>query len=185
MLQIQQVVVFGLMVGLAQGFPRPDSPPIYGPPTYPNPQPHKQPYKDEPAKPYAFDYGVRDAYYGANFGHKENSDGNAITGSYQVALPDGRIQTVNYVADHINGFQAQVSYEGEAVYPQVKKGSNPKGDYQSAAYSNPVPLRAEPPNHPVYSSSSSSSAGSSRAHPSPASPYLPPNSQLLSPPVYD
>jgi len=33
-----------------------------------------------------------------------------------VALPDGRIQIVSYIAD-ADGFKATVSYEGEAVYP--------------------------------------------------------------------
>ena len=31
----------------------------------------------------------------------------------QVNLPDGRIQTVTYVADHYGGYNAQVSYSGE------------------------------------------------------------------------
>ncbi|XP_069954309.1 cuticle protein 7 isoform X1 [Cherax quadricarinatus] len=73
-------------------------------------------YKDETI-PYNYAYGVKDDYAGTDFGHNEDSDGNAVKGSYNVALPDGRIQTVNYVADHYNGYQAQVSYKGEAQYP--------------------------------------------------------------------
>ena len=32
-----------------------------------------------------------------------------VTGSYTVHLPDGRIQTVKYTADHYNGYVADVS----------------------------------------------------------------------------
>ena len=39
--------------------------------------------------PSKFQYGVSDDYSRANFGH-------ITSGSYQVALPDGRIQIVNY-----------------------------------------------------------------------------------------
>jgi len=70
------------------------------------------------ARPYAFDYGVKDEYTGTNFGHSQTSDGKKVEGSYSVALPDGRIQHVTYTADKANGFQAHVRYEGEAVYPQ-------------------------------------------------------------------
>ncbi|XP_042861430.1 adhesive plaque matrix protein-like [Penaeus japonicus] len=78
--------------------------------------PEYQVYKEEPV-PYNYAYGVRDEYAGTDFGHNEISDGATVTGSYTVQLPDGRKQTVTYVADHYNGYQAKVTYEGEAQYP--------------------------------------------------------------------
>lgn len=45
--------------------------------------------------PYNFAYGVKDDYAGTDFGQNEDSDGNTVKGSYQVVLPDGRIQTVS------------------------------------------------------------------------------------------
>ncbi|XP_071525228.1 cuticle protein 7-like [Panulirus ornatus] len=68
--------------------------------------------------PYDFAYGVADHYTGTDFGHKETSDGKAVKGVYYVLLPDGRKQIVTYTADHYNGYQAQVTYEGTAHYPQ-------------------------------------------------------------------
>ena len=56
-----------------------------------------------------------------------------MQGSYTVALPDGRLQIVNYVADHYNGFQAQVEYKGEAQFP----------DYKPAPY-KPAPAPYKP-----------------------------------------
>ena len=38
-----------------------------------------------------------------------------------IALPDGRIQTTKYTADHVLGFVAEVTFQGEAVYPKGKK----------------------------------------------------------------
>merc|ERR1712203_1009842 len=41
--------------------------------------------------------------------------------SFVIALPDGRIQTTTYTADHHNGFVADVTYEGTPVYPPEPK----------------------------------------------------------------
>merc|ERR1712226_968910 len=90
-----------------------DGPPAYGPaPTYVE-------EKGEP-HPYSYQYGVSDEYSGANFAANENSDTKVVTGSYIVHLPDGRIQTVTYTADHYNGYVADVKYEGVPVYPEAK-----------------------------------------------------------------
>merc|ERR1711887_56940 len=50
--------------------------------------------------------------------HAPDGNGNA-EGSYSVALPDGRIQHVNYKADGYEGYVADVTYEGTAVYPEA------------------------------------------------------------------
>merc|ERR1712051_1183571 len=77
-------------------------------------------YPAEPPQPYSYQYGVKDEYSGANFGASESSDTKVVSGSYTVALPDGRIQTVKYTADDYAGYVADVTYEGQAVYPEVK-----------------------------------------------------------------
>ncbi|XP_037086133.1 cuticle protein 7-like, partial [Pollicipes pollicipes] len=87
-------------------------------------------YKPEPAYPefspsrrhtakYAFDYAVADEYSGSDFAADETRDGASTTGSYRVALPDGRVQTVTYKVDGDSGFVAEVTYEGEAQYPET------------------------------------------------------------------
>merc|ERR1712127_72295 len=89
------------------------------------------PYVEEklPPQPYAYEYGVADDYSKANFKKSETQDtyGN-VAGSFTVALPDGRIQTTTYTADHTNGFVAEVTYSGQAVYPP-----EPAGGYGHAA----------------------------------------------------
>merc|ERR1712025_63236 len=62
---------------------------------------------------YAYNYGVNDDYSGAQFSQNEQRDGYATSGSYTVALPDGRVQTVKY-ADNGDGVTQEVTYEGVA-----------------------------------------------------------------------
>merc|ERR1719382_472366 len=81
------------------------------------------PVVKELPEPYTYTYGVADDYSKANFNAAETSDANGVVGgSYSVSLPDGRIQTVTYTADHTNGYVAEVSYSGEAVYPPAPAG---------------------------------------------------------------
>merc|ERR1712025_1034592 len=69
-------------------------------------------------QPYKYEYGVQDDYTKAAFAKSESqNEVGAVTGSYKVNLPDGRIQTVTYTADPVHGYKAVVSYEGEPVYP--------------------------------------------------------------------
>merc|ERR1712236_130499 len=95
------------------------------------PPAHGSPYVEEklPPQPYSYEYGVADDYSKANFKKAETQDsyGN-VAGSFTIALPDGRIQTTKYTADHTNGFIAEVTYEGTPVYPP-----EPAGGYGHAA----------------------------------------------------
>ncbi|XP_027227165.2 cuticle protein 7-like [Penaeus vannamei] len=109
----------------------------YGPPK------HQPVYKEEP-QPYQFAYGVKDEYAGTDFGQSEESDGKAVKGSYTVQLPDGRKQTVNYVADHYNGYQAEVSYYGEAQYPHEY---GPPITFKPQAYHPQPSYKPEPSYH--------------------------------------
>merc|ERR1719156_486357 len=112
-----------------------DNAPAYAPaPAY-----HAAPvYKEEklPPQPFAYEYGVADDYSKANFKKAESQDANGnVAGSFTIALPDGRIQTTTYTADHVNGFIAEVTYEGTPVYPPA-----PKGGYgHPAPYAPPAP----------------------------------------------
>lgn len=66
----------------------------------------------EPAK-YEFTYEVKDAQSGLDFGQTESRDGDRAQGMFNVLLPDGRKQIVEYEADQ-DGFKPQIRYEGEA-----------------------------------------------------------------------
>merc|ERR1712026_309607 len=101
-----------------------DSPPAYGapPPAY-HPAPAYKPVEKLPPQPYAYEYGVADDYSKANFKKTETQDAEGkVAGSFTIALPDGRIQTTTYTADHYNGFVAEVTYEGTPVYPPEPAG---------------------------------------------------------------
>ena len=86
----------------------------------------------QPPQPYSYSYDVKDAPSYNDFGHSESSDGKVVTGSYRVALPDGRTQIVTYKADEY-GYVADVKYEGVAKYPEYK----PAPAYKAAPYPAP------------------------------------------------
>merc|ERR1712008_161957 len=96
-------------------------PPAYGPPApvyAPAPKYAPAPEPKLPPQPYQYEYGMGDQYTGTNFQAVENQDAaGTVIGSYRVNLPDGRVQTVTYTADHHGGFVADVQYEGVAQYP--------------------------------------------------------------------
>ena len=72
------------------------------------------------ASPYSFTYAVADDYSKAAFNAAETNDGaGTSSGSYSVALPDGRTQHVNYHTNDYDGYVAEVTYEGTAVYPEA------------------------------------------------------------------
>merc|ERR1712141_40729 len=112
-----KVVIFSALVA-ATCAPAADAPPAYGAPAPYAPHPVEK----LPPQPFAYQYGVADDYSGANFEKAETQDnyGN-LQGSYRINLPDGRVQTVTYTADHENGFVADVKYEGVPQYPDEPK----------------------------------------------------------------
>merc|ERR1712117_419824 len=76
-------------------------------------------YADE-VSPYTYTYAVADDYSKASFNAEEQSDGASnVAGGYSVALPDGRIQHVKYTSNAYDGYVADVTYEGTAVYPEA------------------------------------------------------------------
>merc|ERR1711882_8137 len=105
-LQISNMKVFlSLTVFVAAALAEPA--PAYAPaPAYKEPA-----YPDEPPK-YTYSYSVKDDYSSNNYGANEDRDGYATSGSYYVALPDGRLQKVTYTVNGDGGYVADVTYEG-------------------------------------------------------------------------
>merc|ERR1711862_815366 len=78
-----------------------------------HPAHHQEEEEKYPPKPFAYEYGGADES-GRHFAKTETSDDDGVVrGEYRVELPDGRVQIVSYTADHENGYQADVRYEGE------------------------------------------------------------------------
>merc|ERR1740124_1363328 len=99
-------------------------PVVHAAPAYHAPAPaYKAAAYVEPAyvdEPYTYTYGVADDYSKANFNAAETSDAaGVVSGSYDVALPDGRTQHVKYTSDNYNGYVADVTYDGVAAYPEA------------------------------------------------------------------
>ncbi|TRY71934.1 hypothetical protein TCAL_11484 [Tigriopus californicus] len=156
----------------AQPTPDPVQP---APRAYPQPQPQY----DEPAS-YAFEWQVQDDYTKNDYGHKENRENTITNGEYFVLLPDGRTQKVTYTVDGYNGYQAEVSYEGEAQYPAdaPQRPAYPRPEYRTAAsepkptYQKSAPTRSYPQPtaapSPAYPQRSPAPAPASAPAPAPA-----------------
>ncbi|CAH2098585.1 unnamed protein product [Euphydryas editha] len=84
---------------------------------------HDHHHHHEPGMPFDFAYAVNED--GNDYSHNAKSDGDVTRGEYRIALPDGRTQIVKYTADWKNGFNAEVTYEGEARYPDQPTGGYP------------------------------------------------------------
>ncbi|XP_066948459.1 pro-resilin-like [Macrobrachium rosenbergii] len=72
---------------------------------------------------YSFNWAVSDDSSSNEFGHQESRDGDDTQGSYYVQLPDGRLQKVSFHVDGDDGYVAEVSYEGEAQFPDSDESS--------------------------------------------------------------
>jgi hypothetical protein len=133
--------------------PRPYQPPPPPPPTTKNPYestqdvaaegsgPNSDGWQEGGSMPFDFTYAVKDDY-GNDFSHMADSDGEVIKGEYKTLLPDGRTQIVRYTADWKNGYNAEVTYEGEAVYPEEPVRQQPTRPPP------PPPTRPPPPPPP-------------------------------------
>uniref|UniRef100_A0A0P6FGF9 Uncharacterized protein n=1 Tax=Daphnia magna TaxID=35525 RepID=A0A0P6FGF9_9CRUS len=107
-------------------------------PDYPsNSAAYDKPSDDYAPQPYSYSYAVKDEASYNDYSHSESSDGKVVTGSYSVALPDGRTQVVTYKADSY-GYVADVKYIGEAKYPEYKPSSY-SPSYDPPAYSTVYP----------------------------------------------
>ncbi|XP_066948359.1 pro-resilin-like [Macrobrachium rosenbergii] len=87
---------------------------------------------------YSFNWAVSDDSSSNEFGHQESRDGDDTQGSYYVQLPDTRLQRVSYHVDGDDGYVAEVTYEGEAQFPDsVESGSSES--FEAPRYAPPRP----------------------------------------------
>merc|ERR1711935_924969 len=136
-----------------------DSPPSYKAPSYSAPAPsykpapkYKEPaYKSDAKYNYAYEVKANNGYHGnVDFGHSESRDGCSTSGKYSVLLPDGRVQTVTYTATCYGGYNADVSYYGEAKpYVYKKPAYKPAPQYKPAPSYKPAP-KYKPAPAPKY-----------------------------------
>ncbi|KAK7076333.1 hypothetical protein SK128_016688 [Halocaridina rubra] len=144
-MNIKVILILGIVSGVF-----PDTPPVYfyGPPedTYGNSmdsanskdtseygtlQSDENSAEYRPTM-YGFSYVVKDDYSGNDFGHEESRNRDFTEGSYYVLLPDGRLQSVKYYVDGNSGYVVEVTYEGEAQYPEsheIRRYGEIKNEY--------------------------------------------------------
>ena len=151
----QVLIALSALMAVALAAP---SDPYHAPVHKPAPSYHQPAYKEPeygPAK-YEYKYGV-DAYDSyknpVQFGANEARDGYSTYGSYHVALPDGRLQTVTYnVADQYSGVVMDVKYSGYGEPHKVHHGKGYHPEPVHKAVHKPV-YHAAPIHKPVHAPS--------------------------------
>ncbi|XP_064122596.1 pro-resilin-like [Macrobrachium nipponense] len=96
---------------------------------------------------YNFNWAVDHDPSSNEFGHQEARDGDDTQGSYYVQLPDGRLQKVAFHVDGDDGYIAEVTYEGEAQFP----------DSSESVESAEAPRYAPPPRRSYFAPDSNES----------------------------
>merc|ERR1711953_329946 len=84
--------------------------------------------------PYEFQFSVDDPETYNKYEIQESGEPDIVTGSYKINLPDGRTQLVSYQVHPERGYEATVTYEGSAQYPDSP-------NYVATPYGPPEPLR--------------------------------------------
>jgi len=84
--------------------------------------------------PYQYQLKVEDDKTSNSYEISETGSPDLVVGSYRIALPDGRTQIVTYEVHPDKGFDAKVSYEGTAQYPDTP-------NYVPSPYGPPEPIR--------------------------------------------
>ncbi|CAO1389858.1 unnamed protein product [Diamesa hyperborea] len=86
---------------------------------------------------YSYNYAVNDPSTGDSKSQSETRDGDVVTGQYSLVEADGTRRIVDYTADDVNGFNAQVRKEPlvAKVIAPVAKVISPigYGGYHAAA----------------------------------------------------
>nr|XP_034833409.1 cuticle protein-like [Maniola hyperantus] len=98
---------------------------------------------------YEFQYSVQDGHTGDVKQQQEARAGDAVHGSYSLVQPDGVQRIVDYTADAVHGFNANVRYEGHPVAAPAKIAY--AAPVAKLAYSSPVSYAA-PAARVAYSS---------------------------------
>nr|XP_040581041.1 cuticle protein 19.8-like [Lepeophtheirus salmonis] len=97
-------------------YPPPPPPPTTTTTIPPPPPPAYKPYQPYPPLPpppdnYAYSYAVLDEETSLDIAADELAENGAVSGSYKVVLPDGRIKTVTYTVEGDSRFVADVLFE--------------------------------------------------------------------------
>merc|ERR1719187_491747 len=131
-----KVLIFLGVLALAAADSRPAY--SYGAPQESSEESSEESYESSEAQ-YNFNWAVNDDSSSNEFGHQEDRDGDNTQGSYYVELPDGRLQKVSFHVDGDDGYVAEVTYEGEAQFPDSVESyeSSSSESHESPRYAPP------------------------------------------------